>query len=144
MDPQAKRIMVDARILCQKAIQGIPPAEIDAMLQLCAKNDGLALFPDLKAPDTLFAFFRYWPALVDAVERWDMGVLKQVNLRYGPILHIAALVTPWKGYRLTRELINELNPMAVTCHRYKKGAWAGFHLKINHHFEGGRANANPQ
>ena len=144
METPAERVMMDARNLCQKAIPAIPPDEIDAMLRLCAKNDGLALFPDLEAPDTLFAFFRYWPALVTAVEEWDMRTLTHANLSRGPILHIAALVTPWKGYRLTRELIDELNPMAVTCHRYKKGAWAGFHLKINHRFEGGKVNESIQ
>jgi hypothetical protein len=144
MEAQAKRVMQDARDLCMKAIPTLSPAEIEAMLELCAKNEGLALWPNIEEPDTVFAFFRYWPALVDVVEAWNIGLLNQVSLRRGPILHVAALVTPWKGYRLTRELIRELNPMAVTCHRYKKGAWAGFHLKINHRFEGGRVNADIQ
>jgi hypothetical protein len=144
MEPQAQRVLQNARDLCMKALPILPPDEVEIVLGLCAKNDGLALFPNIETPDTLFAFFRYWPVLVDAVERWDVNRLSKVNLKRGPILHIAALVTPLKGYRLTRDLINELNPMAVTCHRYKKAGYAGFHLKINHRFQGGKVNADLQ
>ena len=125
--------------LCQPIFPTIAVENMTAALRICQKNNGLTLLP-MPKPDFCFAFFRYWPVLIDAVETWDGNTLEAVDLRRGPILHVAALVTPGGGYSLTRELIDVLNPMAVSCHRFKNNEMT-FHFKRNPRFDEGRVNA---
>jgi hypothetical protein len=131
------RVIRYATALVGKTFPKVDPWDFIPWLILCAKNEGLALFPEDK-PDFCFGYFRYWPTLVKAVEDLDINTLKEVSLIQGPILHIMVLVTPTKGYRLTRELIEQLNPLAVSCHRYRKDGSRTFHFKRNPRFSGER------
>lgn len=97
---------------------------IAAMIDLCLKNDGL-IYPPVQKPDFLFAFYRYYPSRIEAVKTQDYTLLNLLDLRRGPILYIAGFVAPVNGYKIMRDCVEILNPLAVTFHRQDKrsGEW---------------------
>jgi hypothetical protein len=88
---------------------------IDAVLHLCERNDGLYLSDDKLAA---LAFFRYWPQRWQQVSSMEWGDLDRARLNRGPIAHIALFICPEDGYRVFRSIIAELNPFAITGHRW--------------------------
>jgi len=109
------------------------PYQLDVMIDVCLLNNGLLWAPK-DEPDSVIGYFRYYPVLAKVVEECQMGILAECDLRDGPILHIAALITPGKGYKLTRELIDAIKPRAVSCHRWR-GKELDFRFQLNRRYK---------
>lgn len=142
MDAQTITIFNGARALMAKSFPYLTEGTIEEILKVCAKNEGL-LFPPVGEPDFLFAYWRFWPKLIELVKNGEWGDLERYDLRTGPILYIAAFVMPKPAYSCVRELIAVLNPFAVCCHRYdaEDGEFS-FHFRRNMRFSKERLERN--
>ena len=126
-----------------KTFPYLTDGNVDEILRVCAKNDGL-LFPPIDEPDFLFAYWRFWPKLIELVKNGEWGDLEREDLRKGPILYVAALICqpgPKSNYSVMRELVAILNRFGVAIHRYKRGEFE-FHFKRNTRFDKARFQAN--
>lgn len=132
-DDETLDILDKVKGLIHRTFEYADPCEIDLMVDICLLNNGLLWAPK-EEPESVIGYFRYYPVLVDVVEQRQMNILSECDLRDGPILHIAALVTPGKGYGITRELIDALNPRAVSCHRYRKDRTFNFRFQLNRRY----------
>ena len=121
--------------LVVRTFPAVNPVDTCRLIDLCHKNYGLAFAP-IDNPDFVFGYFHYWPQLVDFVENWNWDELERHDLKAGPILHIGVLITPTPGYRITRDLIGHLDPLGVSCNRYRKNGDITFHFKQNPRFTG--------
>ena len=129
------RQLLDAFGIARLHFSQFTKTQILGALMICQRNGGLYVSPD-KA--TLFAHFRYHPlSMVDArrmlavVQEFDLQTLRLRDLTRGPCLHCVAFVTPERGLRVFRGVLQVLNPFTVSAHR---GKHFRFTLKKNQHY----------
>ena len=122
--------MLHLQLLMHKHFPFLSEEDIDSILSLCRRNNGLVIYPEEK-PNVLLGYFRFFPELILAVEQQDFELLNKCDLTHGPLAYIAALILPYgHGYGEMRHIAKVLNSRAYAFHRYKRGQWR-FHFFKN-------------
>ena len=115
--------------------------DIDLILSICQRNNGLVVYPKDK-PNMLLGYYRFFPELILAVEKQDFELLNRCDLTSGPLAYIAALILPYgDGYGEMRDILRVLNARAYAFHRFHKGEWR-FHFFKNMLRSEGTQNAS--
>jgi len=106
--------------------------EADLTLRLCEKNNRLFYFPK-EEPVELLGYYQFFPELINAVRRQEFDVLMRCDLTAGPLVYVAALITPGNALRTITMIVRTLNARAYAYHRYKDEDYE-FHFVRNNHY----------
>jgi len=106
--------------------------EIDSTLRLCEKNYRLFYFPE-DSPHSLLGYYQFFPELINVVRCQEFDVLMRCDLTDGPLVYVAALITPGNALKTITMIVRTLNARAYAFHRHKGDEYV-FHFVRNNHY----------
>src|SRR5512138_1126232 len=83
----------------------------EAILHLCNKNNRLFYYPE-SAPDYLLGYYQFFTELINVIREQDFDVLMGLDLTRGPLVYVAALITPGGGLKHVSTIVRVLNSRA--------------------------------